>query len=122
MARILVIDDDVQILRMLRHILEDPEYEVVGAPNGRVAMRLQRENPVDLVITDIIMPEMEGIEVIIELRKQYPDVKIIAMSGGGRMEPEGYLYMAKRIGADRVFSKPFLPEELLEAVEDLLSD
>ena len=122
MARILLIADDVQILRMLRHILEDPKYEVVGAPNGKVAMRLQRENPVDLVITDIIMPEMEGIEVIIELRKQYPDVKIIAMSGGGRMEPEGYLYMAKRIGADRVFSKPFLPEELLEAVEDLLSD
>jgi len=96
MSRILIIDDDAQILKMLRQILEREKYHVTEASNGKEGLRLYRENPADLVITDIIMPEKEGIEIIIELKRDYPDVKIIAISGGGRINPEDYLDIAKK--------------------------
>jgi len=120
MARILIIDDDVQILDMLRQTLECEGYEVVDATNGKEGIRLYRENPADLIITDIIMPEKEGIETIIELKRNFPDVKIIAISGGGRITPEGYLSMAKRLGANRTFEKPVERDELLAAVRELI--
>ena len=120
MARILIIDDDVQILDMLRQTLELKGYEVVDATNGKEGIRLYRENPADLIITDIVMPEKEGIETIIELKRNFPDVKIIAISGGGRITPEGYLSMAKRLGANRTFEKPVERDELLAAVRELI--
>ena len=120
MARILIIDDDVQILDMLRQTLELKGYEVVDATNGKEGIRLYRENPADLIITDIIMPDKEGIETIIELKRDFPDVKIIAISGGGRIGPEGYLSMAKKLGARYTFSKPVKREELLAAVRELI--
>ena len=120
MASILIIDDDAQILKMLRQILERESYDVTGASNGKQGLRLYRENPTDLVITDIIMPEKEGIEIIIELKRDYPDVKIIAISGGGRINPEDYLDIAKKLGANRIFAKPVERKELLNAVRELL--
>ncbi|GAG15292.1 unnamed protein product, partial [marine sediment metagenome] len=119
-ARILVIDDDDQIREMLRQMLEREGYEVVDAPDGKVGMRLFRKQPPELVITDLIMPEKEGIETITELRGEFPEVKIIAMTGGGRIPPEVYLRVAKRLGAMRTFAKPIEREELLEAIRELL--
>jgi len=83
MARILLIDDDAPVRRTLRKMLERQGYEVEEAPDGKAGLTLYQENPADLIITDLIMPEMEGIETIMELRRRFPDVKIIAMSGGG---------------------------------------
>jgi len=118
--RILIIDDDVQILDMLRQTLEREGYEVVDASNGKKGIRLYREKPADLIITDIIMPEKEGIETIIELKRDFPDVKIIAISGGGKIRSEEYLSMAKKLGARYTFSKPVKREELLAAVRELI--
>jgi DNA-binding NtrC family response regulator len=120
LARILIIDDDVQILNMLRQTLEREGYDVVEASNGKQGIRLYREEPVDLIITDIIMPEKEGIETILELKRDYPDVKIIAISGGGRIGPEEYLDMAEKLGAQRTFIKPVERKQLLNAVRNLL--
>ena len=120
MGRILLIDDNVQILNMLRQILEPEGYEVVDAINGNEGIRLYREKPTDLIITDLIMPEKDGIETIMELRRDFPDVKIIAISGGGRSHPGPYLKIAKEVGAQYTFAKPVKREELLNAVRALL--
>ena len=120
MAQILIIDDDDQLRLMLRKTLERSGYEVVEAPNGKEGIKRFREMPCDLVITDLIMPEKEGIETIVELKKDFPDVKIIAISGGDRSKPESYLNLAKQLGAKRVFPKPIDREELLNAVRELL--
>jgi CheY-like chemotaxis protein len=87
MKRILIIDDDGQFLAMLRQMLERNGYRIVEVANGEEGIKLYRENPTDLIITDLIIPEKEGIESIIELRQDFPDVKIIAISGGGRINP-----------------------------------
>lgn len=119
-SRILIIEDDVQIREMLRQTMEREGYEVVDAPNGKVAMKIQREKPAALIITDLIMPEKEGIETIRELRQDFQDIKIIAISGGGRIGPEEYLQMAKMLGAQRTFAKPIERKVLLDAVRELL--
>ena len=121
MARILIIDDDEQILAMLRQTLEREGYEVVDASDGKEGLRRYRENPTDLIITDLIMPEKEGIETILELRRDFPDVKIIAISGGGRIDPGQYLSIAKSFGAQYTFAKPIERKELLKAVRELLN-
>ncbi len=120
MASILIIDDEPQVRLMLRMKLEALGYEVKDADDGRSGLRLYREHPTDLIITDLIMPEKEGIETISEVKSEFPDVKIIAISGGGRFGPEGYLDIAKGIGAEKTFSKPIEMDELLGAVEELI--
>ncbi len=121
MGRILVIEDEAQMRKLLRQVLEDSGYEVEEAPDGLEGMRLYRENPSDLIITDMIMPKKEGMETILDLKLEFPDVKIIAISGGGRVGPEPYLQIAEGFGAERVFTKPFDIKELLSAIKDLLS-
>ncbi|MDY6951804.1 MAG: response regulator [Thermodesulfobacteriota bacterium] len=118
--RVLVIDDDVGIRTMLRRLLEGAGYEVTEAPDGNQGIYLYRQDPVDLVITDIIMPEKEGLETIRELRRDFPKVKIVAISGGGRIRADEYLPMAEKFGADRTLAKPFDPKELLDAVHELV--
>jgi DNA-binding response OmpR family regulator len=122
MARILIIEDDSQVREMLRQMLERAGYEVLDVPNGKEGIRLHRQKPTDLIITDLIMPEKEGIETIIELRSDFPEAKIIAISGGGRVGPMDYLNAAQKFGAVRTFSKPFERRELLEAVSALLDN
>ncbi|GAK60632.1 response regulator [Candidatus Vecturithrix granuli] len=122
MARILIIDDDVQFLKMLRQMLEREGYEVVEALDGRVGIRLFRELRTELVITDIFMPEKEGIETTLELKREFPGVPIIIMSGGGRAYDFRYLDMAREFGADRAFIKPFERQELLAAIQELLDE
>jgi DNA-binding response OmpR family regulator len=119
-ARILVIDDDEQIRAMLRQMLERSGYKVAEAPDGKEGIRLFREKPADLVITDLIMPWGEGIETIMELKRDFPRVKVIAISGGGMFRPDDYLLAAKEFGADRTFTKPVKQNELLKAVRELL--
>ena len=120
MARILIIDDDAQVREMLRQTLTREGYDVVGAPNGLEGVKLYREKPADLVITDLIMPEQEGIQTIIELRREFPDVKIIAISGGGRLDPEPYLEIAKGTGVQYTFTKPIDRQALLGAIRQLI--
>ncbi|UCH92505.1 MAG: response regulator [Candidatus Aminicenantes bacterium] len=121
MARVLIVDDDFQMREMLGVILEHKGYEVTKASNGNKAITLQGEKPFDIIITDIIMPGKEGLETISELRHSYPGLKIIAMSGGGRHRPEGYLELASQYGADRVLAKPFGSWEILGLVRELTS-
>jgi len=122
MKRILVIDDDVQMRLMLRRILERAGYEVVDASDGNEGIRLYHQAPTDLIMCDIIMPEKEGVETIIEFRRDFPDAKIIAISGGGRgIKPANCLDAIDRLGADCAFSKPFDRKEILDAVQGLLN-
>lgn len=120
MASILIIDDDAEIRQLLQQMLQAEGYETLGAENGKVGLNIYRRNRPDLIITDLIMPEKEGIETIIELKKEYPDAKIIAISGGGRLTPENYLPIAKRLGAAYTFIKPLEKTALLEAIASLL--
>jgi len=103
-------------------MLESKNHEVVEAQNGKVGLRLYRKNSTDLVVTDILMPDKEGIETIRELRRDFPEVKIIAISGGGRLGLERYLKLAKKMGAQRTLEKPFNGNELNEVVRELLSE
>jgi DNA-binding response OmpR family regulator len=120
-ARILVIEDEPSIRALYLAILRDAGHEAAEAPDGAVGVRLFRENPADVVITDIIMPEKEGIEVIMELRRDFPDVKIIAVSGGGKVTTtETCLRLAKSLGAVLTIAKPVSPKELLTAVGEVL--
>ena len=122
MARILIIEDDHGFRKMLREMLEIAGYTVEEAPDGKIGMELyqKEENPADLIITDIFMPVKEGIEIIMELRHDDPDVKIIAISGGGKSGKLSYLKIAKDLGAQRCLVKPFTRKELLEAAKELL--
>jgi len=121
MARILIIDDDAQTRRTIRRVLEGARHEVVEARNGEVGISLYREEPADLVITDMIMPEVDGLATITILRQDYPDVKIIAISGGGSIGSDAYLYAAENLGVLRTLPKPFGKSELLGAVQELLA-
>lgn len=120
MARILIIDDEAMMRDLLVNILEREGYETVTASGGKDGIKIYRENPADLIITDLLMPEKDGIETIMELRRDSKDVKIIAMSGGGKIEPETYLQIAKTIGAIETIAKPFDRKELLKTVQKLL--
>jgi len=122
MKYILLIDDDEQFRTMLGLVLTEAGYEVQEASDGREGARLYRTRPADLVITDLIMPEQEGVETIKEIRSICRDAKVIAMSGGGRNNGRDYLKIAKAFGANRVLAKPFLNREILEAVESLLQE
>ena len=120
--RILIIDDDELVRVTLRRALEGADFEVVEASNGDEGIRSYDAEPIDVVVTDLVMPEKEGIETIIELRRRDPEVKIVAISGASRIAGNEYLNVATKFGADRVLAKPFRPKALLEAVRDLLPD
>jgi|SRR5450759_1175353 CheY-like chemotaxis protein len=122
MAKILVMDDEPFILLMIKKMLEKEGHEVDLALNGNDGLELFEKFKPDLVITDIIMPQKEGLEIILELRQKYPDLKIIAISGGGRVGPDGYLPGAKLFGADMVFQKPLIQKEFMLGVSVLLEE
>ena len=122
MAKILVLDDEPSILLMIKKMLEKAGHEVSIASNGREGMILFERDQYDLVISDIIMPEKEGLETIFELRRMHPELKIIAISGGGRISPDGYLPGAKLLGANMVFQKPLDQKEFVNAVTQLLGE
>jgi len=117
--KILVIDDDHLVRYTLSKILQRNGYDVVTASDGKRAMTVFRAEHPDAVITDIVMPEQEGAETILLLRKERPEVRIIAISGGARTGNLDYLDMARALGADDVIRKPFEAEELLSRLAGL---
>jgi CheY-like chemotaxis protein len=122
MIRILLIDDDDDIRGMVKEMLTRAGYEIVEAHNGHEGVQAFKEAPTQLVITDIFMPEKEGLETIQELKKVNPFVKIVAMSGGiSVMDSAATLKLAKGLGADRTVPKPISRPDLLAAVSDLLA-
>jgi CheY-like chemotaxis protein len=121
MARILLIDDEDLVLFTLRTALEAAGHSVVEAGNGVEGIALRQSQPFDLIVTDIIMPEMDGVQAIKELRQLYPQQKIMAIAGGGRVRREGRLEFARKVGAERVLAKPFFDEEFLASVEQCLA-
>ena len=119
MQRILVIDDDPQVLGFICELLTRNGYKVFEAVHGRHGVKMLESNSVDLVITDLLMPEQEGVETIMEVRKHWPEIKIIAMSGGS-WESHDFLPIAERLGAKRTLKKHMTSEQLLSAVSEVL--
>lgn len=120
MTRILIIDDEPAVRMTIRQILEHAGYQVAVAENGTAGLAALRAGAVDLVITDIIMPEMEGLETVMAVRQEFPAIKLIAMSGGGRRGNYDYLSAAAKLGAAKVLQKPFNRLTLLDAVRECL--
>ncbi len=121
MNKILLIEDDMDFRWMLSEMLKREGYEVQTADNGAEGVRLLDEEGFDLIITDIIMPEKEGLETIMDIMSRNPGSKVIAISGGGRSAAGSYLKTAEYFGAVRSFQKPFDKNEFLVAVRDLVS-
>jgi len=131
MGSILIVDDEEDIRDALILVLESAGYDVRVASNGNEAVELQRKQPADLIITDIIMPQKDGVSTIKEISQEFPGVRIIAISGGGGVQPveyvpeaittTAYLAAAKDAGADRVFTKPFERNDLIKAVDELFA-
>jgi CheY-like chemotaxis protein len=120
MPRILLVDDDEALRTVLRLTLEKMGHVVLEAGNGIEALALQKREPVEVLLTDLIMPEKEGMETIKEFTLKYPLVRIIAMSGGGRGSATDYLKFAKMMGADSVLAKPFSNQMMADAIAEVL--
>ena len=120
MAHILVVDDEASIRTMLRSILERSGHQVSEAENGKDALEKYREAPADAVIVDVFMPEQDGVETMIRLRTEYPDVKVVALSGGGWTSKGVALEHMTDLGAVETIAKPFTAEEVVEVVERIL--
>ncbi|RXK82273.1 response regulator [Chlorobaculum sp. 24CR] len=119
-APILVIEDEEDIRQMICDILEEDGYSTFQASNGIEGLLLLRKTPdIRIVITDLLMPEKEGIALISEIRKDFPWIRIVAISGGGICIPENYLNRAKAVGADATLCKPFESCELLSIIDEL---
>jgi DNA-binding response OmpR family regulator len=118
--KILVIDDDEHVRLMVSKALQRGGYEVDTAADGRRGMDVVRRQRPGIVVTDIFMPEQEGIETILELRRDHPDIKILAMSGSGPIGGAGLLKMARQLGAHDAIAKPFRPQDLLVRVRALI--
>jgi len=124
-AKILIIDDDISMRRTVSRILASAGHEVIEAPDGLEGVDLFRRNHPDIVFTDIFIPNKEGIETILDLRRENPSTLILAISGGatnphGSRFPLDYLGLAKGLGADRVLAKPFRAVDLLQEIDNLL--
>ena len=120
MTRILVIDDDSGIRQLLRATLEDIGCEVVEADNGLDGLKRLDEGAFSVIVCDIMMPEMDGLEAIREIREKHGQTKIIAISGGGTFGQTHYLKVAEALGANRHLCKPFEPNDLIQTIQDVL--
>ncbi len=122
MKQILLIDDDAAARFLVSDILQEQGYSVTTADNGKEGLLLLDQESPDLVITDIIMPDMDGIEVIMQLKRSYPDGKIIALSAGGSISSDKYLDLAKGLGAQKVLTKPVDHQVLIDTVRELIGE
>jgi DNA-binding response OmpR family regulator len=120
MARILVVDDDALVRETITLALQNARHVALEAGDGQQALDVLGRETVDLVICDILMPEIDGIGLILAIRKQYPDLGVLCISGGGRNARMGYLFMAEKLGAHMILPKPFTPKQLLAATEEVL--
>ena len=121
MHRVLIIEDEPGLREMIKTSLIRRKYTVLEAANGKDALNHFKPSMTDLVVTDLIMPEEDGLKVIMKLREIKPSLKIIAISGGGKAGPGGYLNLAKALGANAVLSKPFAISDLVSKIEELLA-
>jgi DNA-binding response OmpR family regulator len=121
MLRVLLVDDDDAFRKMMAQTLTEMGYEVMVARNGKDAVQVHELCPADVVLTDLIMPDTDGIEIIREFRRIHAPVKIIAMSGGGWVGTRDYLKTARLLGADETLTKPFSKDELTAALDRLCS-
>lgn len=121
MAHILVVDDDPVLRQVITLALEGAGHSVLRCENGRKAVEFLSHQAADLLITDIIMPEMDGVETVRAVRRLQPQLPILAISGGGSFDPGDYLGLAQAFGATEVLPKPFLPAQLIERVAKLLA-
>jgi len=120
MQRILIIEDDHHVLLMIKRMLESEGFEINLASNGNEGLEIFNKIPVDLVITDIVMPEKEGLETIREMKRIRSDLKIIAVSGGGKISADNYLETAKIFGASKIIEKPFTKNQLIAAIQEMM--
>lgn len=120
MAKILLVEDDNLVRDMLTQILQRAGHEIICATNGEEATDYLRDNTPDIMITDIIMPKKSGITLISEVKNRHPNLEIIAISGGGRLDPTGYLDLSESLGASVSFEKPIDNTALLMAIDLLL--
>ena len=121
MARILIIDDSEEIRRLLRMVLKSAAHEVLEARDGAEGLKCVDKQKVDLVITDVFMPEMDGLEILREMRKTHPGLNVIAMSGGGKYGNMDIMRIARSFGAFHVIAKPFIISEVLQIVSAALA-
>lgn len=121
MGKILLLEDEDLFRTLVKKVLTDEKHDVTALGSAVRAIDLAREKCFDLLITDLIMPDKEGIETIMEFRELAPATKIIAMSGGGKESPDSYLYFAEKLGAAKTLSKPFSRQELIDTVNTVLS-
>ncbi|GAB1467890.1 response regulator [Candidatus Cloacimonadota bacterium] len=121
MTKILVIEDDSSFRNVLVQMLSRAGYDVQQAGDGNQAVEVCTQFQPDLVLTDIIMPDKEGLETIQDLLALSPNLKIIAMSGGGKFGPDSYLPLAQKLGAKATLQKPFMREELISTIQDVLN-
>jgi CheY-like chemotaxis protein len=122
MPGVLIVEDDRELREMLKMSLLRKGYTVQEAENGKEAISHFKPLITDLVVTDLIMPDEDGIKVVIRLRELKPAIKIIAISGGGKVGPGSYLNLAKALGADAIYSKPFSIKDLIVKIEQLLEN
>ncbi len=122
MKRILVIDDDEKIRVVFSRFLEGKGYAASCAADGREGLRLLELESPDLVITDIMMPNTDGLEVVLSMRNKHPGIPIIAISGGMHAIPMDFLPLVKKFGACKVFYKPIELDELLEGIRELIGE
>jgi DNA-binding response OmpR family regulator len=122
MPGVLIVEDDKELREMLKLSLLRRNFMVIEAENGKDAISHFKPLITDLVVTDLIMPEEDGLKVVIKLRELKPSIKIIAISGGGKVGPGSYLNLAKALGADAIYSKPFSINELIAKIEQLLEN
>ncbi len=120
MPGILIVEDDNDLRTMLKVSLNRRRFIVLEAENGKEALTHFKPSVTDLVITDLIMPEEDGLKVIMRMRELKPSIKIIAISGGGKAGPGSYLNLAKALGADAIYSKPFSVNDMITKIEELL--
>jgi len=118
-VKILIVDDNENFLELLSEFLVDNDYDVACSLNGEDAQNKFVEFKPDLVITDIVMPDVDGIELLLGLRNINPDIRVIVMSGGNRGHADIYLQMADKLGANAILNKPFQLSELLVQVKKL---
>jgi len=120
MARILIVDDDPGTRDVMRRTLEKAGHDVVEAEDGKVALRTYAGSPTDLVVSDIYMPHMDGIEFLMRLQEAFPDARIVTMSGGGHLAREKVLAASSTLGAVVTLEKPFRRDDILAAVDEAL--
>jgi CheY-like chemotaxis protein len=122
MPGVLIVEDDKELREMLKMSLLRRNFTVLEAENGKEAITHFKPALTDLVVTDLIMPEEDGLKVVIKLRELKPSIKLIAISGGGKVGPGSYLNLAKALGADAIYSKPFSINDLTAKIEQLLDN